>query len=104
MEYHALRNGACHYCGVEPNLITLYCHKLGIKTPFITIDRMDNRAGYFVNNCVSCCFVCNRTKGNFLSAEDMVAIGQKYIRPKWERYREEVWDDFMTNIEDGAYL
>src|SRR5271154_3624323 len=41
-DFHRLRNGQCYYCGIEPYLVGLYCQKLGIKTPYITIDRKDN--------------------------------------------------------------
>jgi len=40
----------CHYCGDL------------IKT--IGIDRVDNNKGYELNNCVSCCAICNYGKMN----------------------------------------
>lgn len=102
-EFHRLRNGRCHYCGIEPFLVALYCDKFGLKTPYTTIDRKDNRQGYFTNNCVSCCFICNRTKGNFLTEEDMLEIGARFIQPKWDKFRDDVWEEYMGNIESGAY-
>jgi len=39
--------GECHYCGVE--------NARGI-------DRVDNNIGYIIDNCVSCCGVCNKMK------------------------------------------
>lgn len=41
----------CSYCG-DP-----------IET--IGIDRVNNTIGYKINNCVSCCFICNQMKMNF---------------------------------------
>lgn len=39
--------GECRYCGVE--------NARGI-------DRVDNNIGYIIDNCVSCCGVCNKMK------------------------------------------
>lgn len=40
----------CYYCGKKPN-------------PFNGIDRINNKKGYLRDNCVSCCWECNRMKG-----------------------------------------
>jgi hypothetical protein len=37
----------CHYCGVAPRN---------------GIDRVDSAKGYFFDNCVPCCAICNRMK------------------------------------------
>jgi hypothetical protein len=100
--YNVLKNGSCHYCGVERHLVTLFCHKLKIKTPFMTIDRKDNDQGYLPDNCVSCCFVCNRTKSNFFSYEEMLEIG-KIVASKWSEHRDETWASYVQNVEEGAY-
>lgn len=39
---------SCYYCGLE------------IKT--IRLDRIDNKKGYTIDNCVSCCWCCNQMK------------------------------------------
>lgn len=39
-----------------------YCNIIQDKG-FNGIDRMDSMQGYILNNCVSCCIVCNRLKG-----------------------------------------
>lgn len=44
----AFMRGDCHYCGVGN----------------IGIDRVDNTQGYSVDNCVSCCTICNRAKAD----------------------------------------
>lgn len=28
------------------------------------IDRLDNQKGYEIENCIPCCYVCNKAKGN----------------------------------------
>ena len=43
----------CHYCG-------------SITKNIIGLDRVDNNIGYLMDNCVSCCKVCNIGKNNLL--------------------------------------
>lgn len=40
----------CYYCGEMEN---------------IGIDRVDNKIGYIVSNCVPCCYPCNLMKSDF---------------------------------------
>jgi hypothetical protein len=52
----------CYYCGIEPQEIT---RKMRNYTPnaFLNgIDRVDNSKGYQVDNCVSCCKICQQIK------------------------------------------
>jgi hypothetical protein len=52
----------CFYCGLEPQI------KSGLESKFNGsflrngIDRKDNSKGYTLENCVSCCFICNKAK------------------------------------------
>jgi hypothetical protein len=63
----------CHYCGARPyriGLPSLVCKNNGIPTN--GIDRMDSQVGYTANNCVPCCWPCNRMKLN-TGYEDFIA-------------------------------
>jgi hypothetical protein len=53
-----------------------YCNEYFQKrsTTGIGLDRVDNEKGYDLNNVVSCCCLCNMTKSNWISAQEMVAI------------------------------
>jgi hypothetical protein len=53
----------CFYCGVEPKQIFKHkkCHGQLI---YNGIDRLDNETGYFYENVVSCCSICNYMKSN----------------------------------------
>jgi hypothetical protein len=60
-EFKFLTQQKCFYCGEEPyrkkksgKLCDIYVYN--------GIDRMDNLKGYVFNNCVSCCFKCNKMK------------------------------------------
>ena len=64
----------------------------------MTIDRMDNAVGYHGVNCASCCYVCNRIKSNFFTADEMKKIGQLFVHPKWDVFNDDVWNDFSNNL------
>ena len=65
-EFKRLTQEKCHYCKVEP-LQLMRGGKISSKTNwgnyyYNGIDRIDNDIGYEVQNCVSCCLICNRAK------------------------------------------
>jgi len=49
-EFKTFWNKPCFYCSNE------------IET--ISLDRIDNNLGYYYNNVVSCCIICNKLKNN----------------------------------------
>lgn len=70
----------CHYCGSVPKPFNLYYKSDCItvypayadiseewrKLQWINangIDRKDNSVGYILENCIPCCFPCNKAKG-----------------------------------------
>ncbi len=61
-EVKKLRSGNCYYCG--------------IKNEYMTIDRKDNNKGYIKSNCVSCCWLCNKSKGFSGREKDMLLLGE----------------------------
>ena len=52
-EFGHLVSSKCHYCGDGPDSLH----------GFIGVDRINNAVGYIVENCVPCCWPCNRAKG-----------------------------------------
>lgn len=70
----------CHYCGQTPsNKIT---HPWSKEFIFYSgIDRIDNFKGYYKDNCVSCCKICNVMKNNLtldVFMSHIQAIAKKY--------------------------
>ena len=60
----------CFYCGASPSNLW---HTAGNGDySYSGIDRMDSNKDYSVENCVSCCSVCNYAKMK-MSAEDFIA-------------------------------
>lgn len=58
----------CHYCTGSLNE---YGHSL---------DRKDNSKSYTVDNVVPCCTDCNRTKGDRLTYDEMVAVSNLLLQ------------------------
>ncbi|HUT90114.1 MAG TPA: hypothetical protein VMY37_11495 [Thermoguttaceae bacterium] len=68
-EFVELVAGNCYYCGTAPAQVRK--PNAQVNGPFVYngIDRIDGRSGYAIDNCVSCCWVCNRAKGALASHE-----------------------------------
>lgn len=64
-QFGELMSQPCHYCGGAPSTR----HKTGLRNG---IDRVDSSRGYTTDNCVTCCFKCNRMKFNH-SVTDFLA-------------------------------
>lgn len=71
----------CFYCGVSRE--QAYPIRWSGKTVRrFSVERLDNTLGYSLGNIVSCCIVCNSTRSNLFSRDDMVSIGAVIFR-KW---------------------
>lgn len=74
-EYENIVNKPCYYCD----------NKLGKSVEFASgLDRLDNSVGYTIDNVVSCCTICNRIKGEFLTPEETIVAVKAVLH-----YREE---------------
>jgi len=66
-EFIYLSFGNCRFCGVTPsNIFTLKDKKrenVLLKIFYGGIDRENSNIGYIFDNCVPCCWECNRIKG-----------------------------------------
>lgn len=74
-DFIALTSSPCHYCLTPPEKICRGDKKSKSHWGdyyYNGIDRVDNNIGYTLDNCVSCCVICNRAKNN-LNYKDFVA-------------------------------
>ena len=68
----------CYYCGSIPSSIPA---QPGLKEKgilFNGIDRKDNNLDYDLNNCVSCCWKCNKDKGSKTYQDFITRIEIRY--------------------------
>ena len=56
-----IKKGKCYYCGSKKEL---------------GFDRVDNKKGHSLDNYVICCHLCNMTRGDRFTVEQMLKIGQ----------------------------
>jgi len=57
----------CHYCHVSL--------RIDPRSPVSHLDRKNNALGYTKDNCVACCWDCNRIKSDVFSFEEMELLG-----------------------------
>ena len=63
-----LTSAICFYCGSKPKAMVNHIRSNGAYT-YNGIDRIDNTKGYVEENCVTCCWTCNRMKGELSQKE-----------------------------------
>ncbi len=68
LEFQEMRTQRCHYCGGE------------LPGQGHGIDRADNTLGYLLSNVVACCTRCNKTKGKWLSHDEMVLVATHRVQ------------------------
>jgi hypothetical protein len=61
-EFRSLIFQNCYYCDSPPSKLRVDRRRPEGSYLSNGIDRIDNSIGYKMNNCVPCCFVCNRAK------------------------------------------
>lgn len=69
----------CFYCGEMPNRI-YYAESVNTgKWVANGIDRLDNKIGYNIDNCVACCWTCNDMKKNKNNIDFLAHIKKIYL-------------------------
>ncbi|MCX6737075.1 MAG: hypothetical protein NTW73_03270 [Candidatus Parcubacteria bacterium] len=71
----------CFYCGIPENMV--YKFAKGNMRNRLTIDRINPKGSYSINNIVLACGVCNFVKSDIFTKEEMLEVG-KIIKIKWE--------------------
>jgi 5-methylcytosine-specific restriction endonuclease McrA len=78
-QFRFLTQQNCFYCGIEPRQIKDKNGNHTFKRSSFTyngVDRKDNSLGYTVENCVSCCRVCNIAKATMTIEEFFNWVGR----------------------------
>ena len=73
----------CYYCGIPEKFVGK--KEWMIITARLTFDKKIPELGYYPENIVLACYKCNAIKSNVFTFDEMIEIGQKYIKPKWQK-------------------
>jgi len=68
-QFKSITSSECHYCGEPPRLIKKKNKNFNGSYIGNGIDRINNKIGYTIENCVSCCKYCNYAKHKMTYAE-----------------------------------
>lgn len=80
-EFLSYLSGNCNWCGVGPSNKTSTRTRPGRRVYDLVyngIDRIDNSKGYSLENCVSCCKLCNKSKSSLTVEEWKTWISRVY--------------------------
>ncbi len=70
-DFYSLTQEPCVYCGSKKSNSA---RKSLSPFDYNGVDRVDNNEGYYKENCVACCWLCNRMKGNLSLREFLEKI------------------------------
>lgn len=64
-QFRVITSGNCFYCGAVP-IKTYWANLSKLSGPYVYngVDRLNNDVGYVGDNCVPCCWKCNRLKSD----------------------------------------
>jgi len=88
IEWYNSQPKVCAYCGISEEhapLMRKYFGAHGIK---LSIDCKQNDKGYTLDNIILACDRCNFIKSNIFTHEEMLIIGERFIKPKWQAFPE----------------
>jgi hypothetical protein len=72
----------CVYCGIPENLVAKF-NKGKLKSR-LTIDRLEPKGNYEIDNIALACGICNMVKSDIFTPIEMSAIGN-IIKNKWKK-------------------
>jgi hypothetical protein len=86
-QFKDLINQNCHYCNSPPP-----------EPKYNGVDRVDSKLGYYPENCVTACTMCNRLKSNFKLDEFFNKIANIYfyrVAPKQIDYSSLIYNETL---------
>lgn len=75
----------CVYCDLPEEKLWILQEEYDNRVTRLTVDCKDNLVGYTLDNLALACERCNAIKSNILSFDEMMYVGQNFIKPKWQR-------------------
>jgi len=77
-EFRDIISKNCFYCNEEPSPVSRRKNRFNGIYIGNGIDRVDNNKGYTLDNCVSCCTMCNQLKKNYSLTDFLEKITKIY--------------------------
>lgn len=77
-EFEDLTSKPCFYCGTLPHQMTCRSNSNG-QYIYSTLDRLDCKKGYTLDNCVPACLLCNMMKWKLDFSEFKAQISKIFI-------------------------
>ena len=84
-EFRIITQGDCSYCGVHPKQQGLTTTAMNGYYLHNGIDRIDNKKGYVMGNCIACCKICNRAKDVMTQVEFGNWINR--VQKNWNKHK-----------------
>ena len=85
LKWYNSQERVCVYCGIKEEDLPKINDSMNNTAVRLTVDCVDNKAGYVLGNLVLSCRRCNNQKSDLFTFEEWYEIAQKYLKPKWER-------------------
>jgi len=85
VEWYKSQPKKCAYCDIPDEYIDKLNDTVMKRSKRLTIDCKDNDKGYDLDNLVLSCHRCNFMKSDILSYDAMRDVGQRHIKPIWEK-------------------
>ena len=83
IEWYEKTPKICVYCDAPEEISIPFYKKYGAQADRLSIDCSDNSMGYVKGNLTLACHRCNGIKSDFFSYDEMLEIGQRFVKPKW---------------------
>lgn len=88
LEWYHSQPKLCVYCDIPEEKAIIWKKIFNHRSTKLSIDRKNAFGNYEAGNIVLCCYTCNIIKSNVLSYDEMRYVGQNFLKPKWQAYKE----------------
>lgn len=84
IEWYLKQEKKCFYCKLPEELIEKFVGNKMSKSRRLSIDRINPKGVYEIDNIVLACGICNMVKSDIFTKEEMLEVG-KIINIKWNK-------------------
>jgi len=100
IEWYDKQERKCIYCEIKESELELVNDAYNNKNTVLSIDCKENDRGYVLDNLALACYRCNSIKSDILTYEEMMYIGQNFIKSKWEKQLRNISDSPENDVSD----